>query len=175
MSQKLVLETESPSAPLSLERPRARCRSGTRDSIASAADKQRVQRCTASASAKAQSISRAFQYIYIYIYWGLQWGHPLQCQYANLFIFICFISLFVILHFLFLFLFNAYTCIQYYILNMSWKLILERCLGQLTASVLHGLEQLQGRSCLSRHGSVATGATGTRSGIVRRTSASEHG
>jgi hypothetical protein len=113
--------------------------------------------------------------IYIYIYWGLQWGHPLQCQYANLFIFICFISLFVILHFLFLFLFNAYTCIQYYILNMSWKLILERCLGQLTASVLHGLEQLQGRSCLSRHGSVATGATGTRSGIVRRTSASEHG
>ena len=30
---------------------------GTRDSIVSAADKQRVQRCTASASAKAQSIS----------------------------------------------------------------------------------------------------------------------
>ena len=36
---------------------------GTRDSIASAADKQRVQRCTASASAKAQSISKAFQYV----------------------------------------------------------------------------------------------------------------
>ncbi len=66
MSQKLVLETESPSAPLSLERPRAGSRSGTRDSIASAADKQRAQRCTASASAKAQSISRAFQrYIHI--------------------------------------------------------------------------------------------------------------
>jgi hypothetical protein len=43
-------------------------RSGTRDSIASAADKQRVQRCTASASAKAQSISRAFQYIDIYVH-----------------------------------------------------------------------------------------------------------
>jgi len=67
MSQKLVLETESASAPLSLERPLAGSRSGTRDSIASAADKQRVQRCTASASAKAQSISRAFQYIYIYL------------------------------------------------------------------------------------------------------------
>jgi len=45
-----------------------RSRSGTRDSIASAADKQRVQRCTASASAKAQSISRAFQYIDIYVH-----------------------------------------------------------------------------------------------------------
>jgi hypothetical protein len=68
MSQKLALETESASAPLSLERPLAGSRQGTRDSIASAADKQRAQRCTASASARAQSISRAFQNIYIYIF-----------------------------------------------------------------------------------------------------------
>jgi hypothetical protein len=112
MFQKLVLETESASAPLSLERPLAGSRSGTRDSIASAADEQRVQRCIASASAKAQSISRAFQYIYIYIsflyvyiyiYGGLQWGHPLQYQYANFFILISFISLLFIFHFCFYF------------------------------------------------------------------------
>jgi hypothetical protein len=201
MSQTLGLETESASAPLSLERLRAgsRCRDSklrldVRNSARSAAKPRPAPRL--SQFPGCQEINEEYIYIYIYIILCIEYVPEIgsgsgvgkrsaqsrsgtrdsiasaadraqsisrACQYIYIYLNFYFLNLFYVL----------YICIQHFILNMSRKL----SLGQLPASVLHGLEQLQGRSFhgLNRHGLIATGATGTRSCIVRRTSASEHG